>query len=102
MARFDVHINPGKKAFPFLVDVQTELLRDIKTRVVVPLSPASGLEKEKSERLKPLFMVGDRKYILLTTEIAAVPVALMGPVVASLAEKQFEITAALDFLFQGF
>ncbi|WP_396267386.1 CcdB family protein [Ideonella sp.] len=39
MARFDVYANPGShaKTTPFLVDVQSDLLDGLDTRMVIPL-----------------------------------------------------------------
>ncbi len=39
MARFDVYANPGPHAHttPYLLDVQTDLLNGLDSRVVVPL-----------------------------------------------------------------
>jgi toxin CcdB len=39
MARFDVYKNPGKHAgtTPYLIDVQTDLLDGLDSRMVVPL-----------------------------------------------------------------
>jgi toxin CcdB len=39
MAQFDVYAWPAGRGF--LVDVQAEILRDLKTRLVVPLMPSS-------------------------------------------------------------
>ena len=39
MARFDVYPNPGQQAktTPYLLDVQSDLLDDLDTRVLIPL-----------------------------------------------------------------
>ena len=40
MAQFDVYLNPGKQTrttYPFILDIQNELIADIATRIVVPL-----------------------------------------------------------------
>jgi len=39
MARFDVYANPGSKSdtTPYLLDVQSDLLDDLETRMVIPL-----------------------------------------------------------------
>ncbi|PVY77590.1 CcdB protein [Tamilnaduibacter salinus] len=44
MAQFDVYANPSKKsrgAYPYLVDIQSEVLTELSTRIVVPLSDRS-------------------------------------------------------------
>lgn len=49
MAQFIVYRNKNartKPIFPFLVDVQSDLLEDLQTRVVIPLSKAAALTKK--------------------------------------------------------
>ena len=44
MTQFDVHINPNpatRKAIPYLLDVQADLLDTLATRVIVPLPLAA-------------------------------------------------------------
>lgn len=105
MARFDVYRNTGAHSaeIPYLLDVQSDLLHGLETRVVVPLRrrdrfPAATLPNN----LTPTFKVGKVECILETPKLAAVPRRLLKKPVASLAASQFQITAALDFLFQGF
>jgi toxin CcdB len=52
--------------------------------------------------LTPTFEVEGVECLLETPKLAAVPLRLLKTSVASLAARQFEITAALDFLFQGY
>ncbi|MBS4096931.1 MAG: CcdB family protein [Sulfuricella sp.] len=105
MARFDVYRNTGPYAteIPYLLDVQSDLLDGLETRVVVPLRrrdrfPVAHLPVN----LTPTFDVEGVECILETPKLAAVPLRLLKAPVASLAVKQSEIVAALDFLFQGF
>jgi toxin CcdB len=49
-----------------------------------------------------VFEIDGIEYLLETPKLAAVPLRLLKAPIASLASRQFEITAALDFLFQGF
>ncbi len=52
MAQFDVfrNPNPGTRAsYPYLLDVQPPLFRDLSTRVVIPLAIAST-EREAMQR----------------------------------------------------
>jgi hypothetical protein len=51
------------------------------------------------------YLLDDQSGLLQGLEIpklAAVPLRLLKTPVAALAARQFEITAALDFLFQGY
>jgi toxin CcdB len=105
MPRFDVYLNTGAQAAttPYLLDVQSDLLQGLETRIVVPLRrrdrfPVVSLPAT----LTPTFEVEGVECLLETPKLAAVPLRLLKTSVASLAARQFEITAALDFLFQGY
>lgn len=105
MPRFDVYRNPGEYAevTPYLLDVQSDLLQGLETRIVVPLRrrdrfPAVNLPAN----LTPVFEIDGIECLLETPKLAAVPLRLLKAPIASLASRQFEITSALDFLFQGF
>ena len=52
--------------------------------------------------LMPAVVVEEVECILETPKLAAVPVRMLKTPVASLAAGWIEVTAALDFLFQGF
>lgn len=105
MARFEVLRNGGSHAddVPYLLDVQSDLLHGLGTRVVVPLRrrdrfPASRIP----QRLTPVFEIEGIACLLETPKLAAVPLRLLKQPVCSLATEQAVITGALDFLFQGF
>ena len=105
MARFDVYRNTGvhADATPYLLDVQSDLLQGLQTRIVVPLRrrdrfPGVGLPAN----LAPTFEIEGIECILEIPKLAAVPMRLLKLPVTTLVASQFEITAALDFLFQGF
>jgi hypothetical protein len=53
-------------------------------------------------RLKPVLRLGDERYALITTDIAAVPTSLLGERVANLQDQREVIVDAVDFLMQGF
>ncbi|GAB3496292.1 CcdB family protein [Curvibacter fontanus] len=105
MARFDVYANPGEHASttPYLLDVQSNLLDGLDSRVVIPLRSLAHFPKVKlSTRLTPVLRIEDQDYLLETPKMAAVPQRVLKTVAASLANEQAQITAALDFLFQGY
>lgn len=102
MARFDV-FRVATPAAPLVVDVQAEMLAGLATRLVIPLSPLALARAEAAPRLKPVLEVAGEKYMLMTTDLAAIPVSALGPFVASIDEpRRKEIADALDFLFAGF
>jgi len=105
MARFDVYANPGNHATttPYLLDVQSDLLDGLDSRMVVPLRSLNTFPKVKlSTRLTPIFKIKGEDFLLETPKMGAVPQRVLKAPVASLAQDQDQITAALDFLFQGY
>jgi toxin CcdB len=104
MARFDVFRNTGPHAreVPFLLDVQSDFLVEMGTRVVVPLRrrdkfPAVAIPGD----LAPILEVDGVECVMQTSLLAAVPARLLKKSVASLAADRQRIVAALDFLFEG-
>ena len=105
MARFDVYANPGNHAAatPYLLDVQSNLLDALDSRMVIPLRSLKAFPKVKlSNRLTPIFTIKGEGFLLETPKMGAVPQRVLKAPVTSLADEQDQITAALDFLFQGF
>lgn len=99
MARHDVYRNPNGAGF--VLDVQNDILEIVAVRVVVPLLPAAKYTTV-AQRLNPEFEIGDRRYMMLTQLIAAIPARELGERVTTLKNHQDTITHALDMLFQGF
>ena len=105
MARFDVYPNPGNhaKTTPYLLDVQCNLLDGLDSRIVIPLRSLKHFPKVKvATQLTPTFKIGGKDYLLETPKMGAVPQRVLKSPVASLAESQAVIMAALDFLFHGY
>ena len=103
MTQFDVYPNPGRnrERIPFVLDVQADLLRDLATRVVVPLGVPDIVERLFLGSLHPLFKVARRQVVMLTTEIAHLPSRLLVRRVTSLEANRSEIIRALDALLAG-
>ncbi|MEK7816200.1 MAG: CcdB family protein [Pseudomonadota bacterium] len=104
MAQFDVcrNRNPRtRRSIPFLLDVQSDLLSGLVTRVVVPLVRASEMRKPAAH-LNPQFTIQGAKVVMSTVELAGVPVEVLGDKVGSLKSRRDDIIGALDFLFTGF
>jgi toxin CcdB len=104
MAQFDVYRNPSPTtgvAVPYLLDVQSDLLSEMRTRVVVPLAPVESVGRP-AVSLNPVFRVEDTEVLMMTQHLAAVPRAALHNAVTSLSGEHDRIVAALDFLVLGF
>ncbi len=105
MKQFTVYANPNaqsKKRFPYLLNVQTDLLDTLQTCVVAPLAPCDKKAIAQITGLTPLLRVEGRDYLMLTPQIAGVHRRDLGKEVADISEQRDEIIAALDFLISGF
>jgi toxin CcdB len=102
MARFDVYRPVGRPA-NWLVDVQSGLLSDLESRVGIPLVPVQVGQQNAIDRLMPVLSIKGQHFVLVTTDIAMVPTRLLGAPITNIeAEHRDTITAAMDFLFQGY
>lgn len=105
MARFDVYANPSNQSAttPYLLDIQSDLLDGLDSRVVIPLRRLKDFPNVKiSNRLTPIIKIGREDYLLETPKMGAIPTRLLKTPVQSIANKQTEIISAMDFLFHGF
>ena len=105
MARFTVYDNSSDKniSTPYLVDVQTDLIDGLSTRVVIPLRDAKQYKKVKlPQDLLPQFTINGSKFVLETPSMAAVPCSILKNEVCSLKDQQNLIITAIDRLFHGF
>ena len=87
--------------FPLLLDIQSDLLDPLATRVVVPLSPAGTARSRSMQSLTPLLTFEGRKYLMMTPQLSAVATRELGPIVGDLAVDRVTIMAAVDFLTAG-
>ncbi len=101
MPQFAVYRNPNPNTsanYPLLLDVQSDLMADIGTRVVVPLCPASAMQGQMLKTLTPVFKIEGEQYTMLTPQLAGIPEKNLGTPVADLAKYRDEMIAALDLL----
>ncbi|MDH6234008.1 toxin CcdB [Mesorhizobium soli] len=98
MARYNVYANPGGG---YILDVQADLLDELKTRVVVPLLPLDAAPLP-ARRLNPVFEIEGESCAMVTQFMAAVPISALATPVANLSAHHDHIVAALDMVFHGF
>jgi toxin CcdB len=99
MARFQVYrMRQGEM---LAVDLQADMLSNLPSRVMAPLYRVQDMPWAMA-RLNPRFNIDGDAYVMATQRMASLPLVDVGPVIAYLSSRADDITAALDFLFQGF
>ncbi|WP_019528547.1 CcdB family protein [Dasania marina] len=104
MKQFDVYANTDKdtnKAYPYFVDIQSGLLDNLNSRVVIPLTPASKADKSYPSNLCPIIKVKNKNHFLLTHQITSVSTKLLKKNEGSLVTSREDIVGAIDFLVTG-
>jgi toxin CcdB len=86
MARFDIH-RPRDGGAEYLLDVQSDLLDHLRTRVVVPLLSPASVPLDLRD-LHPRLVVEGTELLAATQLLSAVRRQELGPVVASVADQR--------------
>jgi toxin CcdB len=97
MAQYDVY----RYGNGFLIDVQSDLLDQMNTRVVVPLLPTEEATP-RITRLNPLFKLDGADYVFMPQHMAAITVRELGSPNGNMSARHDEIRGALDMVFIGF
>lgn len=104
MPQLDVYRNKNpatRELYPLLVDIQADLLADLQTRIVVPLTQARRLVKHPLAILTPIIRVAGEEYVLVTPELAGIAKSALGARVANIDGQRDTIISALDLLVTG-
>ncbi len=105
MSQFQVFSNPNpqtRKAYPYLLDVQSPLLEALETRLVIPLSALPGLRENGIKELNPAMVVNGKEVVAIAQQMAAIHKKDIGPFVCDASGFRQEIMSAIDFLVTGF
>jgi len=103
MKQFDVYTNTDSdtnQAYPYFVDVQTELLDVLNSIVVIPLTTAMP-NKELPNNICPKVEINGEQYYLLTYQITTVTRSFLKKHESSLLLNRTDIINSLDFLISG-
>ncbi len=98
MARYDVY--RSLEGGGYLLDVQTDLVQGLNTRVVVPLLPGDSAPIP-ARLLNPVFEIAQHRHVMVTQFLSAVPASLLGESAGTLRDRSDEITRALEMLYHG-
>ena len=104
MPQFTVYENPNRttrKTYPYLLDIQADLLSELRTTVVVPLCPATRVGESIITKLCPIVEIDGKRFVVLAQQIAGVDRKMLGKAVADLSRYRPVIIAALDFVVSG-
>lgn len=103
MARFDIYPNPitaDRSDFPFVLEIQSDLLYRFVERVCVPLVRA-GIIPGLTNRFNPPVEVAGELLRLHPLGISVFYVNELRGSVASARDSALDIETALDMLFRG-
>ena len=103
MAQFDLHKNPNplaRKYAPYLVNLQSDHLEHIATRLCAPVKSAR-ISSKPIAGLMPEIEIDGKRFFVFMQEIAAVPASILGQRAASAARYRFQLIAAVDLLVSG-
>ncbi len=104
MAQFIAYKNTNhatKEIYPYLLDIQTNLLDDLRTTIVIPLCPISMASGTKMAKLCPIVEIDNAEYIVLAAQISGVDRHILGQKISNLSAYRDEIISAIDFIVSG-
>jgi toxin CcdB len=100
MAKYDIYRDP-RGGENLLLSIQADMFDAFDTRMAIPLLPEHA-RRRPLKKLNPVFLIGDRRCVLYTQHTLAVPANALRSPIANVKDRHDDITAALDFLHQGF
>jgi len=104
MGQFCAYKNPNpatRVQYPYLLDIQSDLLSELRTTVVVPLTPSKLAAPMSLTRLNPTIDIDGKNFTVMTQEIAGIDRNQLGAQAYNLSSYRSEIIAALDFVLSG-
>lgn len=104
MAQFKAYENTSKaskKLYPYLLDIQSNLLEDLRTTIVIPLCSMHFAEKAAICKLCPILEVKGELFVALTQQMAGINKSALGKEACDLSHYRAEIINALDFIISG-
>ena len=104
MAQFDVYANPVKSQredIPWCVDIQSDLLSSLPTRLVVPLATRKHMPAVSPRRLCPVVQWDGESFAALPQMTAPFRNKDLGASHGSLRSHASELVAALDAVISG-
>jgi toxin CcdB len=104
MSQFDVYKNTNpttKSSYPYLVEIQSDLLSDLQTTVVIPLIEKKTYTGSQLRNLHPIFEISGKQYLAMTTLVAGIDRRTLGGNITSLSNSRDVIISSIDFMITG-
>lgn len=104
MTQYHAHKNrdpASQKVYPFVLEVQSSLLADLATRVVLPMRKLKDYPSQPITRLNPILKMDGVDYIVLAQQISVMPSKVIGVSQADFSNQQHIIVAAVDCVLSG-
>lgn len=105
MAQFSVHENPNPRTrgdIPYLLDVQSDVLSILATRMIVPLYRSDSIKSKAMTRLTPVVQFKNKSLIAMVPEMAGIHQRELGVITGDLSSLRIDIIQAIDLLITGF
>jgi toxin CcdB len=104
MAQFDVYLNPqpaARERFPFVVQVQSDFLDKLPTRLVMPLSVIELKADQLPSDLTPVFRIRGQRLALMPHLAAPLPKNILKKPVESLPDASLTVAKCFDAVLSG-
>jgi len=104
MGQFSVYKNKNsrtKNTFPYLLDIQSDLLDQLRTTIVIPLGKYSIVKDQVITKLCPIVEIDGKKYAALTQQMAGIERSLLGNNVTNISGYRSEFVDAIDLIISG-
>lgn len=105
MEQFDIFTNNNKKSknsVPYLINLQSDSMDLLATRIVAPIRETSTCSDEILTKIHIPVLIKGTEHTIFTSELASIPLNLLGKKVENAAYLRKECTDAIDLLFTGF
>jgi toxin CcdB len=103
MAQFDVFPNPIaaiRRAYPFVVALQSDFAQFARQQIVAPLVPVERMPRVIS-RLTPIVAFEGAEHMILVPALTGMQSRDLKERSGSIAAARSEVLAAIDYLFFG-
>jgi toxin CcdB len=101
--QFDVFVNPivaARRAYPYVVALQSDFAQGARDQIVAPLVPLRSMA-EVAGRLTPIVKVDSTEHVVLVPALMGVRRSELRNPVSSLADARTDLLDAIDYLFFG-